>query len=157
MYSADMEIITDPKEAKRILAEHFGWSKAKKKKWNSGRRADLNNIFFRSGTEANVARYLNFLKAHGQIVDWLYEPKRFMFDEIKRGVNSYLPDFQVWSTKCAYSWWELKGWRHPKGEVALRRMAKYYPDEKIVVIDKKAYAEIRRQVAGLIPFWEGER
>ena len=152
LYHAAMEIITDPKEVRRILQEYLHGKK--KRKWNAGRRKDLGDIFFRSGTEANVARYLSFLKAHGQISGWEYEPKRFYFEGVRRGTNSYLPDFRVWLTKCSYVWWEVKGWRHPKGETALRRMAKYYPAEKIEVIDVKRYAEIKRQVAGLIPFWE---
>jgi len=149
-----VEVITDPKEVRRILNEYYHGNAKPGKKWNSGKRNDLGDIFFRSSWEANVARYLNFLKAHGEVVAWEYEPKRFYFEGYKRGTTSYLPDFKVWKTKCAYEWWEVKGCRKQKGMTALKRMAKHYPDEKIVVIDERAYRDIKRQVGTLIPFWE---
>lgn len=147
---------------KMIEAQHGITLPDQPKKWKSGVRVDL-GIFVRSAWEANIARYLNFLKLHGSIVGWEYEPKRFDFP-IKRGTNTYLPDFKVWKTKCSYEWWEVKGWRLEAGKkvpralrrglIALRRMAKYYPEEKIVVIDTDRYREIARQVAGCIPYWE---
>lgn len=142
-----------PLHMRRLIeAQHGIVLQGTPKKWKAGLRKDL-GIFVRSGWEANYSRYLNWQKQHGMIVDWQYEPHRFEFP-IKRGTNSYLPDFKVWKTKCSWEWHEIKGWKYGKGETALKRMAKYYPGEKIVVVDAAAYKEIARQVAGFIPYWE---
>jgi len=150
---------------KMIEAQHGITLPEQPRKWKSGVRADL-GIFVRSAWEANISRYLNFLKARKMIDRWEYEPQRFDFP-IRRGTNTYLPDFKVWKTVDTYEWWEVKGFRLSsiaegkkvpralrRGLIALRRMAKYYPDEKIVVIDTDRYREIARQVAGCIPYWE---
>src|SRR3972149_9721027 len=60
---------------KMIEAQHGIVLQGTPNKWKSGRRADL-GMFFRSAWEANVARYLNFLKTHGSVKGWEYEPKR---------------------------------------------------------------------------------
>ena len=49
-----------------------------------GKRSDLNNQYFRSSWEANIARILNFLN-----IRWIYEYKRFYFNETVDGVRSY--------------------------------------------------------------------
>lgn len=56
----------------------------------SGKRKDLDNQFFRSAWEANVARILNYLK-----IEWRYEYKRFIFDKNDIGIDSYQPDFYL--------------------------------------------------------------
>jgi len=119
----------------------------------AGKREDL-GIFVRSSWEANYARYLNFLKRHGEIISWEYEPETFEFHSIKRGTRFYTPDFKVKlsSGQCEYH--EVKGWRHPKGETALKRMAKYYPDIKIIIIAKKEYYALAKQLKGIISEWE---
>ena len=142
-----------PLHMRRLIeAQHGIVLQGTPNKWKSGRRADL-GIFVRSASEANIARYLKFMKARGLIVDWQYEPRRFDFP-IRRGTTSYLPDFRVEMPDGSIHWWEIKGWRHQRGETALKRMAKYYPDEKVVLINTVRYKEIARQVAGCIPYWE---
>ena len=50
---------------------------------------------------------------------------------------------------------EVKGWRYPKGETALKRMAKYYPKIKIVVIDEEWFKAVNRQgLPAMIEGWE---
>ena len=125
------------------------------KKSKSGRRKDLNNQFFRSSWEANFARYLNFLKKTKNIYKWEYEPDTFWFEGIKRGTRSYLPDFKVWDRKNSEPYYyEIKGWMDKKSATQLKRMAKYYPAVKIVLIEKLQYDSIRRQLGRAILQWE---
>lgn len=120
-----------------------------------GRREDLDNQYFRSAWEANVARYLNWLKEQGQIAKWEYEPDTFWFEQIRQGTRSYRPDFKIWDSEDSEPYyWEVKGYDYARGQTARKRMAKYYPSIRVEVIDKDAYNEIRRW-KGLIPNWEG--
>ncbi len=111
-------------------------------------------IFFRSRWEANYARYLEWLRAIGQIASWEHEPHTFWFDGIKRGVVSYLPDFLVVNPNGSREWHEVKGWMDARSKTTISRMAKYHPQEKLIVIAEKGYKEIRAKVSTLIPGWE---
>ena len=120
-----------------------------------GKRADLDDVYFRSSWEANYARYLKWLVAQGEIVTWKYEPRRFIFEAIKLGTRSYTPDFQVFLSKENYQWHEVKGWMDPKSATRLKRMAKYFPDETIIVIDKEWFIQAKHTgLDGIIPYWE---
>jgi hypothetical protein len=120
-----------------------------------GRRADLDNLYFRSSWEANIARYLNFLKKHNQIFDWKFESKEFWFDDIKRGTRSYKCDFEVFEKKDSEPiYYEVKGYMDSVSKTKLKRMKKYHPNVKITVIGKSAYYEIKKKVSALIPGWE---
>lgn len=110
-------------------------------------------MYFRSAWEANYARVLNLLKQGGEIKSWEYEPKRFYFDGIRRGTNSYLPDFFIEWANGKVEWHEVKGHMTQKSRTALKRMAKYYPDEVIVLIDSAYYKNLKKRLAGLIE-WE---
>jgi hypothetical protein len=143
-----------------------------------GRRADLDNGFYRSRWEANYARYLNWLKAQGEIRDWKHEPTTFWFDGVRRGVTSYKPDFAVWlmkpeprecrsdelfpafpakaATESAPSYYvEVKGWLDHRSRVALKRMSKYHPVVEVRLVDRKAYRSIEKW-SGIIPGWESK-
>lgn len=120
----------------------------------SGKRPDLGNQFFRSRWEANYARYLNFLASHGVPLRWEYEADTFEFGAIRKGTRFYTPDFKVMEDGKPTEYHEVKGWKHPKGETALKRMARYYPDIKIVIIDAATYKGIAKEVSCLIPNWE---
>jgi len=124
-----------------------------------GKRADLGGQFFRSRSEANYARYLNLLKRSGKIVGWAYEPHTFVFEGIKRGTMSYTPDFRVEYPDGRHEWHECKGWMDPQSKTRLKRMAKYYPDETIVVIPQRWFSQANRSgLSAVIPNWErGER
>ena len=125
-------------------------------RYGAGRRADLDNIYFRSRWEANYARCLNFLKKHKEIFKWQYEPDTFWFHKIKRGVRSYKPDFKVWDHKNEDPYYyELKGYLDPKSKTKLKRMRIYYPDVKVILVDSKAYLHTA-QWKRLIPGWEDE-
>lgn len=92
-------------------------------------------IRFRSGWEADFARYLQSLKEKYEIFDWDYEPKRFWFHKIQRGTTSYLPDFRVCRLDFTYYWVEVKGWMDAKSKTRIKRFRKYYPNEELVIVD----------------------
>ncbi len=110
--------------------------------------------FFRSAWEANYARYLQLLKAAGNISDWLHEPETFWFKGIKRGCVSYLPDFKVDRPDGSIEYHEVKGWMDDRSKTKIARMAKYFPEVRLIVVDGKAYRRLARQVSPLIPGWE---
>lgn len=91
--------------------------------------------YFRSGLEVRWARYLQILKELGEILDWHYEPKTFWFEKIKRGTNNYKPDFRV-TYIDDHIWQEVKGTGLLKQKdcTKFRRMAKYFPEEKVVLV-----------------------
>lgn len=122
---------------------------------NQGKRADLGNVFFRSGWEANYARYLNFLVSQKMIYKWEFEPDTFWFNEIKRGTRHYLPDFKVWDKKNSEPYYvEIKGHMDAKSRTKLKRMAKYYPHIRVDLIQGKQYNEIKSKLSSIIPNWE---
>lgn len=115
---------------------------------------DINGkrIFFRSRWEANYALYLDFLVKQKVIDKWEYEEDVFIFNEIKFGTRSYRPDFKVYvGDKIEYH--EIKGYMNPQSMTKLKRMAKYYPEVKIVLIDKNSYLSIYRQLKKLLSFY----
>lgn len=121
---------------------------------HQGLREDL-GISVRSSWEANYCRYLNLLKAQGQIAGWEYEPKTFWFEAIRRGVRSYLPDFRVTFPDGHHEWHEVKGWMDPKSRTKLNRMRIYYPKEQMVVIDRAWFRQAEKTgLSGVIPHWE---
>jgi hypothetical protein len=107
-------------------------------------------FYSRSKAEHFFARYLQFLKASGAIRDWLYEPETFWFLEIKRGIRSYKPDFKIIELDGSHWWAEVKGYMDAKSRTKLKRFAKYYPDEKLRVIDSKWIQTNSTKLKGLI-------
>lgn len=123
-----------------------------------GRRADLGGQYFRSAWEANYARYLEWLKKHGSIRAWAFEPKTFVFESIKRGTRAYTPDFRVVFANGRVEWHEVKGWMDPKSKTRLARMRRYFPEERVVVIDETFFRTARKQgLTELIPGWESQK
>ena len=110
--------------------------------------------YYRSRWEANYGRYLEWLKENKQIISWEHESKTFWFDGIKRGCMSYLPDFEVTGLNGIIEFHEIKGWMDDKSKTKIKRMAKYHPEIKLIVIDSKAYKSIEKTVKGLVPGWE---
>lgn len=125
----------------------------------AGRREDLGGAYYRSKMEANVARFLKFLQAKDQVLKWSHESRTFWFDKVRRGVVSYKPDFEVWlrggrPLPPRYEVWEVKGYMDDRSRVKLARMAKYFPDVKVVLIGRDEYAAIAKW-SRIIPGWEG--
>lgn len=121
---------------------------------NGGKRADLGGIYFRSSWEANWARYLNFRKAHGDIVKWEYEPDTFEFVGIKRGTRFYKPDFKVYYPLDVVQYEEVKGYMDAKSKTMLKRMAKYHPDVVVHVVDRARYQAVAKRLSHILAGWE---
>ena len=68
---------------------------------------------------------------------WEHEPSTFWFENIKRGVRSYLPDFRVWNVDGTHYWVEVKGYMDSKSKTKIKRFKKYYPNEPIYIVDKE--------------------
>lgn len=95
---------------------------------------DSKPIYFRSSWEFYYSLFLEKLKQQGKITDWKHEPKCFWFNEIKRGVRSYLPDFCITHLNGSEEWSEVKGFYDSKSQTKMKRMAKYYPEVKIRLV-----------------------
>lgn len=123
--------------------------------WKAGwREIGGKRNYYRSRWEANYARYLEWLKQRAEIADWQHEPETFWFEAIKRGVRSYLPDFRVWEKDGSTALHEVKGWMDARSKTTLKRMAKYHPQERVIVIREKQYNEIARKIGPMIEGWE---
>lgn len=116
-----------------------------------GKRDDL-GIYVRSTWEANYARYLNWLVKLKEILSWKYENKTFEFP-VKKGTRFYTPDFEVLTKNNVIEYHEVKGYMTQKGQTALNRMRKYYPQIKIIMVQKKEYEAIAK-IKNLIDGWE---
>ena len=86
-------------------------------------------------------------------MSWDFESETFKFP-IERGTRFYTPDFKVIEKDGSATYYEIKGYMDPRSATKLKRMAKYYPHIKIVLVDKKAYYSFANKVGGFIPGWE---
>jgi hypothetical protein len=110
--------------------------------------------FFRSKWEYRYALYLQFLKEKCEILDWEHEPKTFWFDGIKRGVNNYKPDFLVMHKNNSEEWVEVKGYMDAKSKTKIKRMAKYYPNIRLRVVEKDFFTKNGKMLKAVIVNWE---
>jgi len=110
--------------------------------------------FFRSRWEANYARYLEHLIDRGVILKWEHEPETFWFEGVKRGTVSYLPDFKITNMDGSVEYHEVKGWMDDKSKTKIKRMAKYHPDIKLIVVATKEYKALEKMYAYTIDGWE---
>ena len=120
---------------------------------HGGFREDL-GLYVRSAWEANYARYLNWLQGQGLIARWEYEPDTFEFKTIRRGSRFYTPDFRVEWPDGPIEYHEVKGYLDERSDTKLKRMAKYFPDVKLVLIGKDRYRDIGDKVGQFIAGWE---
>lgn len=100
--------------------------------------------FFRSKWEANYALYLDYLKKQKQIKNWEFEPDVFIFHKIKFGTRSYRPDFKVTANNGTIEYHEVKGYMDSQSKTKLKRMKKYYPQIKIILIERKQYEALKK-------------
>lgn len=110
--------------------------------------------YYRSRWEANYARYLEWMRLQGLIAGWLHEPDTFWFEGIKRGCMSYLPDFKVKELDGTESYHEVKGWMDDRSKTKIKRMAKYHPTVKLIVVDGKDYKLLEKRMKLAIADWE---
>lgn len=122
-----------------------------------GARPDLGSTVFLSRWEANYARYLAYQQEQGAIASWAYEPRTFLFDKAKRGTRSYTPDFLVTYPDGRHEWHEVKGWMDEASKARIERLATFYPDEKLIVIDQPWFRALNRSgLTRQIAHWEDE-
>jgi hypothetical protein len=110
--------------------------------------------YYRSRWEANYARYLEWLKINNKILDWAHEPTTFWFEKVKRGAVSYLPDFKITNLDNSEEYHEVKGWMDNRSATKIKRMAKYHPKVKLIIINKKEYKQIENIFLRIIKGWE---
>lgn len=121
-----------------------------------GRRADLDNRYFRSSWEANYARYLNLLVAGGRVWKWEYEPDTFEFP-VRRGTRFYTPDFKIFPSASVVSFFyyiEVKGYFDAKSRTIARRMKLHHPAVTVFYVQRGEYDEIWYLYGRQIPEWE---
>jgi hypothetical protein len=114
------------------LPEHIPYGRAR------GQHEVVNgrSVYFKSQVEVRFATILQRLQQASAIVEWDYEGKEFWFDDIRRGTCSYRPDFRaVWPEEgeVYYETKSTSGLRQ-RDVTKFRRMAKRYPDVKLVLV-----------------------
>jgi hypothetical protein len=109
--------------------------------------------FFRSRWEYRYALYLELMKQNKYVIEWEHEPKVFYFEGIKRGTTNYKPDFKVTFPSGKEEWFEIKGYMDAKSKTKIKRMAKYYPDLVLRVIDKTWFSENSKKLKAIIKNW----
>lgn len=118
-------------------------------------RPEAFGVKFRSRLEFRYACYLEMLRRVGKVREWSYETTKFSFSPdsagaialrlcgVRHGVTSYKPDFKVTfeptrSSACggwaSVEWHEVKGYMDRRSRTALARMKRYYPSERVVVV-----------------------
>lgn len=125
--------------------------------WKAGWRTICGKKkYYRSRWEFNYALYLQFLKDTGNIQDWAHEPETFWFEGIRRGVCSYLPDFKVTENNGAVVFHEVKGWMDARSATKLKRMKKYHPAVKLVLIQADFFRKNRHILRTIQGFEDGK-
>ena len=51
-------------------------------------------------------------------------------------------------------YWEVKGWMDKVSRTRLNRMRRHFPEVRIVVIDPRAYEQMKAKWGRMIPRWE---
>ena len=96
---------------------------------------DGKRMYLKSNWERRYCLYLSFMKKHGHIIDYWYEPETFYFKGIKRGTTNYKPDWKVLFPSGNFEFIEVKGYMDSKSATKIKRMAKYFPELKLRVVD----------------------
>lgn len=108
--------------------------------------------YFRSKWEANYALYLDFLVKQFEIEKWEYETDTFFFEEVKSGTRTYTPDFKIFKYDGSIEYHEVKGYMDAKSKTKLKRMTKYYPETKLILIQQDFYRDMLKKMKGIIKF-----
>ena len=106
-----------------------------------------NRIFFRSRWEYLYAKDLQWKLEKGLIEKWEHEPHTFWFEGIKRGCVSYKPDFKVTFLDGTHVWVEVKGYYDAKSLTKIKRMKKYFPDEKLTLVDSNWFKKNNTKIS----------
>ena len=112
------------------------------------------SVYFRSKWEANYALFLDFLINNGDIKNWEYEADVFFFEQIRLGTRSYRPDFKVFNNDGSVEYHEVKGYMDSKSKTKLKRMEKYFPEVKLILIQRDFYMGLLKKMGGIIKFYK---
>lgn len=141
-------------------------------KVRKGKRVDVHPTYsFRSATEANFARILNYLN-----LEWKFEERVFTFPDRKVRPFMYIMDFEIIKgcSEIKKGFYEIKGYMKAADRQKLRLLKKYYPNEfkettvviynkyrkkDIKFVDQQGYKylfydKLTKQYQNLIPNWE---
>jgi len=121
--------------------------------WKGWLEIDGKKMYLKSLWEKRYCLYLSFMKKHGHIIDYWYEPETFWFDGIRRGTNNYLPDFKVQFPSGNFEFFEVKGYETDKDRTKYKRMAKYYPTVVLRIIGKEWYKTNSPILKKVLPDW----
>lgn len=121
--------------------------------WKGWLEIDGKRMYLKSNWERRYCLYLSFMKKHGHIIDYWYEPETFWFKGIKRGVVSYKVDFKVEFPSGNVEYMEVKGYETSQDRTKYKRMAKYHPDVKLRVIGKEWFKENGSKLKNIISGW----
>ena len=145
-------MISFPKPEKRVRPQMFFTGA-----YPNVQRGDYENskgtMYFRSKWEANYALVLDFMVKNGEIKSWEYEATTFVFDKVEFGTRRYLPDFKIFNNDGTVEYHEIKGFMDGRSKTKLRRMAKYFPDVKLILIQKDEYNAYKKQLGKILHFY----
>lgn len=111
------------------------------------------SVYFRSKWEANYALYLDFLIERCEISNWEYESETFFFEKIRLGTRSYRPDFKIFNNDETVEYHEVKGYMDSRSKTKLKRMGIYFPEVKLILIERRFYMDILKKLKGVIKFY----
>lgn len=97
---------------------------------------------FKSSWEKTIAEQLQTLKNQQVIQKWEYESKHFIFHDIKRGIRSYCPDFEVTLADGNKMYIEVKGWKMDSSMKRISMFIERYPNVKFYLLDSDEYQRI---------------
>ena len=113
--------------------------------YKGGHRNDIDNIYFRSSWEANIARVFKYKN-----IEFEFEEHRF--ELIVNGVETvYIPDFFI---KQSNMYVEVKGYWREDAKIKFECFKNQYKDIKIMVIGPKEYKNIEKIYKNIIINWE---
>ena len=136
-------------EERAILKKYFRSNGSYQNVQRGEYECSKGRMWFRSKLEADYALYLDFLVKQKDIKRWEYEAKNFEFP-VKHGTTQYKPDFQITENSGTIHYEETKGRMDSRSKTKLRRMARYFPDIKVILITQKEFNEIKRSLGKLI-------
>jgi len=114
-----------------------------------------NEIYFPNQMEANYYRYLHWMREHGMIADFEYQPDYLDFTQygFTHGTTRYRPDFKVTEKDGSTYYVETKGWLDAKSKTKLKR-AREYSKVRVNLVLYREYKQLEKQISGLVPEWE---
>lgn len=128
---------TDKNRAPVFAGSKYATSKKGWVDFPSGKR-----FFMRSSWEEKYGMYIDGLLSKKKIADWDYEADTFWFEKIKRGVQSYTPDFRITNLDGSIEYHETKGWLDAKSKTKMNRMRIYHPTVTVKLIMRKEMKEL---------------